>query len=44
MKENKKKKINLEYIENKKNKLSNLIKENEDIKNEPYLEILDKLK
>lgn len=44
MKENKKKKIDLEYIEDKKNKLSKLIKENEDIKNKPYLEILDKLK
>lgn len=44
MKESKKKKIDLEYVEDKKNKLSELIRKNKDIKNRPYLEILDKLK
>ncbi len=44
MKESKKKKINLRYVENKKNELSELINENKDIKNKSYLEILDKLK
>ena len=44
MGESKKKKIDLEYVGEKKNKLSALIKENEDIKNEPYLKYLDKLK